>query len=74
MKNSFINLNRYYKQTLMIISDQIVLLFALSLAFLLRFGDFIEPLYYMTTNWWLFLLLPIITTLFLLDLVYIEQF
>ena len=64
MKTSFINLSRYYKQILMIISDQLVVLFALSLAFVLRFGDFNEPLHYMQTNWWLFLLLIVITTFF----------
>ena len=64
MKASFITLNRYYKQVLMVISDQLVLSFALSLAFILRFGDFAESLLYMTTNWWLYLLLPFITTFF----------
>ena len=64
MKASFINLNRYYKQVLMVISDQLVLSFALSLAFILRFGDFSESILYMTTNWWLYLLLPFITTFF----------
>ena len=64
MKTSFINLSRYYKQILMIISDQLVVLFALTLAFVLRFGDFTEPLHYMKTNWWLFLLLIFITTFF----------
>ena len=43
MKANFINLSRHYKQILMIISDQFVVLFALSLAFVLRFGDFNEP-------------------------------
>ena len=64
MKTSFINISRYYKQVLMIISDQLVVLFALTLAFVLRFGDFAEPLHYMQTNWWLFLLLLFITTFF----------
>ena len=64
MKTSFINLSRYYKQVLMIISDQLVVLFALTLAFVLRFGDFAEPLHYMKTNWWLFLLLLFISTFF----------
>ena len=64
MKASFRNLSRNNKQILMIISDQLVVLFALSLAFILRFGDFTEPLHYMKTNWWLFLLLLVITTFF----------
>ena len=64
MKTSFINLSRYYKQILMIISDQLVVFFALSLAFVLRFGDFTQPLHYMKTNWWLFLLLIVIATFF----------
>jgi FlaA1/EpsC-like NDP-sugar epimerase len=41
-----------------------VLLFALSLAFVLRFGDMSESLHYMQTNWWLFAIIPIITTFF----------
>ena len=64
MKSRFINLNRFYKQLIMILSDQFVLLFALSLAFVLRFGDMSESLYYMQTNWWLFVIIPIITTFF----------
>ena len=64
MKSRFINLNRFYKQLIMILSDQFVLLFALSLAFVLRFGDISESFHYMKTNWWLFVIIPIITTFF----------
>ena len=64
MKSRFINLNRFYKQLIMILSDQFVLLFALSLAFVLRFGDMSESFHYMQTNWWLFAIIPIITTFF----------
>ena len=64
MKSRFINLNRFYKQLIMILSDQFVLLFALSLAFVLRFGDISESFHYMQTNWWLFVIIPIITTFF----------
>ena len=48
----------------MILSDQFVLLFALSLSFVLRFGDMSESFHYMQTNWWLFAIIPIITTFF----------
>jgi FlaA1/EpsC-like NDP-sugar epimerase len=48
----------------MIMSDQIVLLFSLLLAFLLRFGDLSQSLYYINSNWWLFIIIPIITTVF----------
>jgi len=48
----------------MIISDQFVLVFALCLAFILRFGDISESVFYMQVNWWLFFILPIITTSF----------
>ncbi len=64
MKSRFINLNRFYKQLIMILSDQFVLLFALSLSFVLRFGDMSESFHYMQTNWWLFAIIPIITTFF----------
>ena len=64
MKYKFINLNRFYKQLIMIISDQFVLLFSLCLAFILRFGDILESIHYMQTNWWLFIIIPIITTFF----------
>ena len=64
MKSRFINLNRLYKQLIMILSDQLVLLFALCLAFTLRFGDISESIHYMITNWWLFVIIPISTTFF----------
>ena len=64
MKTSFINLSRYYKQVLMIISDQLVVFFALTLAFVLRFGDIGESFNYMSKNWWLFVIIPVITIFF----------
>ena len=64
MKSRFINLNRFYKKLMMVLSDQIVLLFALCLAFTLRFGDISESIHYMITNWWLFVIIPISTTFF----------
>ena len=64
MKANFLNLNRSLKSLLMIISDQIVLLFSLLLAFLLRFGDLSQSFYYINSNWWLFIIIPIITTIF----------
>ena len=48
----------------MILVDQIVLLFSLWLAFVLRFGDVGDSVDYMYSSWWLFLLIPLITTLF----------
>ena len=64
MKANFLNLNRSLKSLLMIMSDQIVLLFSLLLSFLLRFGDLSQSLYYINSNWWLFIIIPIITTVF----------
>jgi FlaA1/EpsC-like NDP-sugar epimerase len=64
MKSKFINLNRLYKQIMMILADQIVLLFSLWLAFVLRFGDVGDSVDYMYSSWWLFLLIPLVTTLF----------
>ena len=64
MKAKFTNLKRFYKQILMILSDQIVILFALTLAFVLRFGDIGESLNYMSKNWWLFVIIPVITIFF----------
>lgn len=48
MKAKFTNLKRFYKQILMILSDQIVILFALTLSFVLRFGDIGESFNYMS--------------------------
>jgi len=64
MKANFLNLDRFFKKLLMILSDQIVLLFSLLLAFFLRFGDLNQSLYYINLNWWLFLIIPLITTVF----------
>ena len=64
MKAKFTNLKRFYKQILMIFSDQIVILFALTLAFVLRFGDLGESFNYMSKNWWLFVIIPVITIFF----------
>ena len=64
MKAKFTNLKRFYKQILMILSDQIVILFALVLAFVLRFGDILESFNYMSKNWWLFVIIPVITIFF----------
>ena len=64
MKAKFTNLKRFHKQILMILSDQIVILFALTLAFVLRFGDILESFNYMSKNWWLFVIIPVITFFF----------
>ena len=49
---------------MMILADQIVLLFSLWLAFVLRFGDVGDSVDYMYSSWWLFLLIPLVTTVF----------
>ena len=64
MKNKFINLNRFYKQMLMILSDQSVIIFSLFLAFILRFGDISDSIYYISKNWWLFIIIPFTTAFF----------
>ena len=63
MKTKFTNLKRFYKQILMIFSDQMIILFALILAFVLRFGDIGESFYYMSKNWWLFIIISLIEIL-----------
>ena len=71
MKTRFLNLSRFYKKAMMILFDQIILLFSLFLAFFLRFSDEkmadsnqYKFLYYLETNWWLFVVISIITTFF----------
>ena len=71
MITKFLNLSRFYKKAMMILFDQIILLFALFLAFFLRFSDEkildtsqYKFLFYMQINWWLFVVISIITTFF----------
>ena len=66
MKNNFIHLNRYYKTILMVFSDLFVLVFSLVLAFFLRFGDVSKSIFYISSSWWLFIIIPVITILFFL--------
>jgi len=59
MKLRLQNLERIYKQSIMMSSDIIILLFALYLAFMLRLGD-VFPSYYLSESWWIFLALPLV--------------
>ena len=75
MITKFLNLSRFYKKAMMILFDQIILLFALFLAFFLRFSDEkildtsqYKFLFYMQINWWLFVVISIITTFFFIRL------
>ena len=53
------NLERIYKQLIMMSSDIIILLFALYLAFVLRLGKAL-PIDYLYESWWIFLALPLV--------------
>ena len=50
----------------MVFSDLFVLVFSLVLAFFLRFGDVSQSIFYISSSWWLFIIIPVITTLFFL--------
>ena len=60
MKNRLITLPRIGKQILMLIMDEVMLLFSLWLAFILRLGDLFPD--YIYPSWWLFIAIPVITT------------
>ena len=51
------NLERIYKQGIMLFVDVITLLFAMYLAFVLRLGD-LWPSEYLYESWWIFCALP----------------
>ena len=53
------NLERIYKQLIMMLSDIIILLIALYLAFVLRLGEAL-PTQYLYESWWIFLALPLV--------------
>ncbi len=58
MKLRLQNLERIYKQFIMMFVDVITLLFSIWLAFVLRIGD-PWPVGYFYESWWMFLLIPI---------------
>ena len=59
MKLRLQNLQRIYKQLIMIFLDVATLLIALYLAFVLRIGN-IFPKDYIYESWWIFLVLPLV--------------
>jgi len=59
MKLRLQNLERIYKQFIMLFVDVITLIFALWLAFVLRLGEAL-PIDYLHESWWVFLALPIV--------------
>ena len=59
MKLRLQNLQRIYKQIIMLIVDVLTLFLALWLAFVLRLGE-AYPVEYLLPSWWLFLVIPII--------------
>ena len=59
MKLRLQNLERIYKQLIMLLIDVITLLFALWLAFVLRLGE-VFPAEYIYESWWLFIAVPVI--------------
>ena len=60
MKFRLQNLERIYKQSIMLFVDISTLLFALWLAFVLRLGEAF-PLAYIYDSWWIFIVVPVIT-------------
>jgi len=60
MKLRLQNLERIYKQSIMLFVDISTLLFALWLAFVLRLGEAF-PLAYIYDSWWIFIVVPVIT-------------
>ena len=59
MKFRLQNLERIYKQIIMLFVDVATLLFALWLAFVLRLGEPL-PIEYIYPSWWLFISIPVI--------------
>ena len=59
MKFRLQNLERIYKQLIMLFVDVITLFFALWLAFVLRIGEAF-PSDYIFDSWWLFIVIPIV--------------
>ena len=61
MKTKILSLNRIYKQLITLFFDELILIFSLWIAFALRIDE-IWPEQYIEPNWWIFILVPIITT------------
>lgn len=59
MKLRLQNLERIYKQFIMLLVDVLTLLFALWLAFVLRLGEAF-PVEYISDSWWIFIAIPVI--------------
>ena len=59
MKFRLQNLQRIYKQIIMLFVDVLTLLFSLWLAFVLRLGEPF-PTEYIYPSWWIFLVIPLI--------------
>ena len=59
MKLRLQNLQRIYKQLIMLVVDVLTLLLALWLAFVLRLGEAF-PVEYLFESWWLFVVIPIV--------------
>jgi len=60
MRSKIQNLQRRYKQFIMVFVDFVTLLFAIYFSFVLRLGD-IWPSYYIYPSYWLFIILPLVT-------------
>ena len=67
MKLKLQNLQRIYKQFIMLLIDIITILFSLWLSFVLRIGE-PWPMNYFYESWWLFILIPVIMILFFVRL------
>ena len=59
MKLRLQNLQRIYKQLIMLVVDFLTLLLALWLAFVLRIGEAL-PVEYIFESWWLFIVIPVV--------------
>mgnify|MGYP000272315659 FL=1 len=60
MKTKLLTLNRFYKQIITLSFDVVILVFSLWISFALRFGELWNP--YIDENYWLFILVPIVST------------
>ena len=65
LSTSLARLSRRYKQFILLIFDFLILNLSLYLSFILRLADPIEAIY---QDWWLFIILPIITVPFFIIL------
>ena len=67
MKFKLQNLDRIYKQLIMLTIDLCILLFSIYLSFSLRIGEF-WPSSYIYSSWWLFTALPIVMVILFIRL------